>query len=178
MICSTCDTEVDEYYRGRQCKRCFRIPQRAWREKDRDKENVKARKRYWKDPKKHSKSVLASKKKRLVHYLVQHRLRDKYNIRRLRDTYIKKLIKRSWPNKNFRIITDQEIKERRQQVIRCRRKKQIKLIKREYTETVSMVICPLVKREIPMETCHNMQAHYEKCQGCEHMTKIAIGELN
>ena len=171
MICSTCGTEVDKYYRGWQCKPCFRKPQKAWRQRNREKENVAAQKRYKQDPEKHRRCVCVSKRKRVIHYLVQHRLRDKYNIRKLTDTYIKKLIKRTWSNKNLRIVADQEIKDRRKQVSRFRWKRDIRQIKKEFKEMVAMVVCPFVKKEIPSETCDNMQSHFEKCEGCEHKTR-------
>lgn len=168
MICSTCGKDVDEYYKGRQCKPCIRIPQKASRERNREKERASKRKRYKENPEKFKRTLKISKSKRHVFYLIHQKLYDRYQTIKLTDVFIRKRLRQLVGPTH--VITDQEIDERRQQIIRWRRRRKIRQIKKEYTPRKAMLICPLVKREIPCQTCDNMQTHYEKCQGCEYQT--------
>lgn len=176
MICSTCEKEVDEYYRGRQCKLCFRKPQKAWRQRNREKENAIKRRLYKENPEKFIKAVIASKNKKKFLYIIHHKVRDKRDSQNLTDAYIKKRIRQSWGV--FHVITKQEIKDRREQIIKWRQKKQ-----------ENTLLCPLVKKEIPVKTCHNMQLHYEVCweeceyckngeaDDCDRLRKVSINKV-
>lgn len=173
MICSTCGKDVVKYYRGHQCTECFRKPQTRWRKRNRDKENMLAQARYTKDPQKHSACVRASKAKRVDHYRVMIRLRDKFDSRYLKDSYVKKRIRESCGNKAH-IITEQEINEKRQQIAKFRVAKQRRKDgKAVITPRKLTLFCSLVSRAIPAETCRNMQMNYkyEACSICEYRTK-------
>ena len=166
MICSTCDTEVDEYYRGKQCKACFRIPQKRWHRNNTEKDNAWSKAYREKNPAQCRQAVRNWRKDNRVYYLIHSKLKTRCHVKNLTDVYIRRQVRRSVGP--IHTITDQEIDERRQQIIRWRRKRQLRQVKKEYIPREAMIICSLVEREIPVQTCDNMQIHYEKCQGCEH----------
>lgn len=172
MICSTCGKDVKGYCKGRQCKTCVRKPQKAWRKANRGKDNAFKRKHYKDNPDEYNRRTKATKEKRHVFYLLHQKLYDRYQRIHVTDAFIRKRIRES-PSNVPHVIGDQEIKDKRQKILKYWRKKQIRQIKKEHK---GMIICPLVNREIPGKTCSNMQVHYEKCQGCEYqMTKLEAG---
>jgi len=165
MVCSTCGHDVDEYYRGRQCKECFRIPQRAYHRRNRDKENAYAQKRRKENPEKYRRDVETWRKKNRTHYRIHQSLKDKYHARYLTDAYIRKRVRQSVGP--IHIITDQDIEERREQIIKWRQKR----IKKQETESKPMAYCLMVKREILADICQNVQVNYlQNCaEDCDYL---------
>ena len=154
MICSTCDTEVEEYYRGHQCKLCFRIPQKTWRKKNRKKEREAKNRRYKKDPQRFIAAIAKWRAKNGVYYGIHLKLRQRYDTIHLKDTYVRKRVRQLVGPTH--VITDQEIDERRQQIIRWRQKR----VKVQETESKTTVYCLMVMKKIPTDTCQSVQVNY------------------
>lgn len=170
MICSTCGTDVEEYYKGKQCKLCVRKPHKAWIRNNRDKANAYSRKWRTNNPEKMRQCNQNWRARKRTIWLIHSRLKVKHHVRYLTDVYVRRQIRRSW-GKTPHTISDQEINERRQQIIRWRETR----VKKQEPEKGSRVFCPLVEKEILTDICHNVQKNYpETCrEDCEQRRKNA-----
>jgi len=169
MICSTCGTDVEEYYHGRQCKPCRKKPQIAWWKKRENRDRAEVYRIEWRKNHRGSciQAVAKCRKKHRVLYNIHSKLKSRYHRRYLTDVYIRKRVRQLLGLTH--IVTDQEIDERRQQIIGWREKR----MKKQKSKKEPMVFCPMVKREILLGICRNVQVNYLKnChEDCEHREK-------
>lgn len=166
MICSGCGHDVDEYRRGRQCSLCVAKVLKAWRKRNKQKQYDSAKAWRLDNPERFRKSVRNSYAKRRVLYNIHSKLKCRYELKHLTDVYIRKLVRKTPSNVNY-IVTDQQIQERREWIILVRQEKQKR---KEAAARKLMPVCSLVDKEIPAETCRNMQMNYkyEDCSICEY----------
>ena len=91
-------------------------------------------------------------------------MRSKYNVKKVTDVYIKKLIRKTWrpvPHE----ITAEEVEHRRWQVLYYR---EVARMKELYARGEFKLFCNSVGREITNGVCSSMQEHHEGCWDCDY----------